>query len=101
MHDWNEDVGGQLLVIGCEADTDRDQSEQQQLPPTAQPERTAMGELDEIVKESDRSTAERDEEDGERRNLVLREGEKRTSGDDEDQQAAHRRCSLLHTVACR
>src|SRR5882724_2903719 len=60
-----------------------------------------MRELDEVVEKADRPAAERDEEDGERRDLVLREGEKCTRGDDEDQEAAHRRRSLLDAVAFR
>ena len=101
MHDGNEHARRQLLVFRCEADADRDQGEPEQLPAPAQPERAPVRELDEVVEEPDRAAAEGDEEDGERRNLVLRHREKRPGGDDEDQEAAHRRGSLLDAVSLR
>src|SRR5947209_761783 len=60
-----------------------------------------MGELDEVVQETDRSATESDEQHRERGNLVLRHGEKRRRRDDEDEQAAHRRRALLQPVRLR
>ena len=90
---------GQVLVIGGEADADGDQREQEHLPAAPKAERAAVRELDEVVEEPDRAAAERDEEHGQRRHLVLREGEERGGGDDEDQETAHRGRPLLHTMS--
>src|SRR5438552_17675446 len=57
-----------------------------------------MGELDEVVEEADRTAAERDEEHRQCGDLVLRDGEEGDRGDDQDQEATHRRRSLLDLV---
>src|SRR5438128_1786120 len=90
-----------MLVARGEGDPDGDQGEEDELPATAQAERPAVRQLDEVVEEADRAAAERDEQDGEGRHLVLADGEKRDGGDDEDQQAAHRRRALLGAVMLR
>ena len=57
--------------------------------------------LDVVVEEADRAACDRQEEDGQRRQRVLREREERQHGAEHDQQAAHHRRSLLDEVAGR
>ena len=99
VHDRDEHGRRQMLVVGCEPDADGDQRQQDQLPPAAQAERPAVGQLDEVVEETDRAAAERDEQHRQRRHLVLRHREEGDRRDDEDQQPAHRRRPLLDLVS--
>ncbi len=98
VHDRDEDVRRQLLVAHGEHDPDRDQREQEHLPAAAQPERPAVGQLDEVVEEPDGSAPERDEEDRQRRDLVLRHREEGGRRNDEHEQPAHGRRPLLDLV---
>ena len=75
-----------------------DTGEQQQLPAARQTERALVRELDEVVEEADRAAAERDEEHGQPRQLVLREREERDRRRNEDEDAARRRRALLDDV---
>ena len=102
VQDRHVDRGVELILrVHRDAHDNRDPGEEDELPPTLEPERAAMAKLDVVVEEADRATGDGQEENGQCRQREAREREEGKQCAEQDQQAAHHRCPLLDAVTGR
>ncbi len=95
----HEEAVVELLMVRGEADGNGDQREQQHLPAPGQTQRPLVAQLDEVVEEADRAARKRRAEDRQPAQRVVAERQERYGRRHDDQEAAHRRRSLLDRVA--